>query len=168
MDQYIAFEKPEIQYIHQAIEQWLAQQTITNDDFGLIHGDLREANVICDGNTIHFIDFDEPVYHWWTQDIARAFLNIVNQDISVWKKPFTHFISGYRSVKDLPKQSLQQIPWFIKNKTLEIYLWTKNNWHDPVAPGGGSTEYWLSEMRGNILNPDWLVRLEEICQTIEN
>ena len=152
-DNYIQHEIPQVQAVYSIIQDWLASQSITKDNYGLVHDDMRVGNVLCDGQRIHFIDFDEPVYHWWMQDVARAFLEVSSKDIEVWGSQFKHFIAGYRRVKPLTTEQLQQVPWLIKNKTIEIYLWTKNNWDDPIAPGGGSTERWLTEMYQNIL--DW-------------
>lgn len=154
MNQYIDSEEKEIQKIYRDIQEWLASQKMTDESYGLIHGDMREANVICDNKSIYFIDFDEPVYHWWSQDIARAFLNSVSEKIDLWREPFLHFISGYKSQKNLSHEQLHQIPWLIKNKMMDIYLWTKNNWKDPIVPGGGDTKNWLMQLHNDLISQD--------------
>jgi hypothetical protein len=45
------------------------------------------------------------------------------------------------------------IPWFIRFKVLDIYLWTKNNWKNKTAPGGGNKKMWLAQLKAAIEQP---------------
>ncbi len=38
----------------------------------MIHGDLRLANLLIDGDRIHIIDFDDCVQSWFLYDLSTA------------------------------------------------------------------------------------------------
>lgn len=44
----------------------------------------------------------------------------------------------------------------IQMKSLEIYLWTKNNWSSEIAPGGGNTKKWLAAIYNKIIDDKWI------------
>jgi Ser/Thr protein kinase RdoA (MazF antagonist) len=151
--QYAETEDIIIRQEFNAVDTWVNKLKQTPDEFGLTHADHRMGNVLVNDQEVHIIDFDEPVYQWYAADVARAFLELSQQKKMVWHDRLSAFIQGYRSVLPFPDQKVRELPWFARMKNLDMYLWTKNNWHDAVAPGGGSTANWLNEMRASILEP---------------
>lgn len=151
--EYLQQEPQEIQDCFHRIETFFNQNTTTALNFGLTHGDHRPGNVLYDGQQIHIIDFDEPVYHWFLADIAKPFLDLCNQPRESWMPLFNRYIEGYRSTRPITENDLKNIRWFTQMKSLEIYLWCKNNWHEPTAPGGKPRELWLSELRQMAMTP---------------
>lgn len=135
------------------INEYFSKLLQDSNNYGLTHGDHRHQNVLYDGKEIYIIDFDEPVYHWFGADIARPFLIISHEPLIEWTNKLSWYLEGYNSILPLSRSDIEQLPWFIRMKTLEIYLWTKNNWHDPTAPGGNSTKIWLSELEKAIQSP---------------
>lgn len=142
-----------IQHEYHLIDEAFKQLTKSDDYFGLTHGDHRTANVLYDEQHISFIDFDEPVYHWYMADITRPFLNLIDQDFSLWKDKLTAYLSGYQSILPIQEPIDLIMPWFIRMKNLEIYLWLKHSWLDETAPGGGSKAVWLQELERHIKHP---------------
>ncbi len=138
---------------YQAIDIWLKTLSLDTAHYGLTHADHRLDNILYDGRKIYIIDFDEPVYHWFSSDIARPFLNLCEQDFTKWQVKFEAFLTGYNSILVLSQAQVESIPWHIRMKNLDIYLWTKHHWHNPIAPGGGSTKRWLNQLEKLILNP---------------
>lgn len=137
---------PDIKTIFHRIDDWFATQK-HNHFYGLTHGDHRPGNVLYDGKQIHLIDFDEPVYHSFLADIAMPFLDLSGKPFKTWQTKFDGFIEGYRNILPIPDDELNQLHWFTQMKSLNIYLWCKNNWCEPTAPGGKPRDVWLQELR---------------------
>lgn len=137
---------PEIQTIFHRIDDWFSTKQHT-DFYGLTHGDHRPGNVLYDGKKIYLIDFDEPVYYSFLADIALPFLDLYGKPFKSWKTKLDGFIEGYRRILPIPDDELNQLHWFTQMKSLNIYLWCKNNWFEPTAPGGKPRDVWLQELR---------------------
>lgn len=150
---YTEHESQDIKDMYQQIDVWFANHPITASNFGLTHGDHRPGNVLYDGQSIHIIDFDEPVYHWYIADIAMPFLDLCSKPNYEWKPLFDWFIEGYRSILPINDDDLNSINWFTQMKSLGIYLWCKHNWCEPTAPGGKPRDQWLAELRHMALTP---------------
>ncbi|MCW8397747.1 phosphotransferase [Legionella sp. PATHC038] len=131
---YLADEETAIQDLFYTLDQRFECFTPNNVNFGLTHGDHRPGNVLFDGKQIHFIDFDEPVYHWFIADIAKPFLDLCSSPFAEWAEKFAWMIEGYQSILPIDAHLLQSINDFSQMKSLDIYLWCKYNWFEPTAP----------------------------------
>ncbi|MBN2689194.1 MAG: phosphotransferase [Gammaproteobacteria bacterium] len=143
-------ENVELRNAYYETNEWLQTQD-ASANFGLTHGDHRGANALYDGKRVNIIDFDEPVYHWLTSDIACAF--ICPEPFNSWRDKFYAFIDGYRSIRSLTSNDIVQIKQLMRMKGLGLYTWTKNNWHHSEVPGGGKKGEWLSNIYQLIVNP---------------
>lgn len=81
------------------------------DRFGLIHADLRTANLLVDGDDCWVIDFDDAGFGWWLYDLATAVTFYENHPdcdemIAAW-------VSGYREVRQLSDVDEHEIPTFL-------------------------------------------------------
>jgi Ser/Thr protein kinase RdoA (MazF antagonist) len=150
---YIQSEEQKIKSEYWTINNWFNDLSNDRDTYGLSHGDHRIGNVISDNKNIYIIDFDEPIYHWFIADIARPFIELCERSFCNWKEIFLWYLEGYQSILALDKKEFEYIPWFIRMKNLDMYLWTKNNWHHPIAPGGTPTDQWLHSRRKMIFEP---------------
>lgn len=154
--QYLNGEEPAILEEYKKVDTWFHGLPIKQEDFGLTHGDHRTGNVLYDEKNTYFIDFDEPVYHWFVADIAKPFLELQNKPKSLLKKKFAKFIAGYESVAPVSPELLSNIHWFARMKSLDIYLWCKNQWHEESLEGV-SREQWLKDLKQLVLNPVFLM-----------
>lgn len=89
--------------------------------FGLIHGDLRLANLLVDGEHIKVIDFDDCGFGWYLFDLGTSLSFIEHKHyvpslIDAWLK-------GYRKVRHLSKEEEQEIPTFIMMRRLMLISW---------------------------------------------
>ncbi len=130
-----------IQLEYDMISAWLATQIETRD-FGLNHGDFRPGNAFWDGEKVWLIDFDEPVWHWFANDIARAMLEFRGSLEDRHGKLET-FMVGYRKHHDL-EFSLQDFAMFLRFRVMLMYLWALE------SMGDFEDEY---NLRGRILEP---------------
>ncbi|WP_327085017.1 phosphotransferase [Nonomuraea sp. NBC_01738] len=89
--------------------------------FGLIHADLRLANLLTDGHGTSVIDFDDCGFGWYLYDLGAAVSFIehypqVPEMIDSWTR-------GYRSVLDLPAVDEQEIWTFVMFRRLLLVAW---------------------------------------------
>ena len=162
LNKYIQDEPRFIKKVLVEVSQFINQYPIHQYNFGLIHGDHRKGNVLSDGHTVNFIDFDLPRFFWFMDDITRPFFSAVMQKHTNWQDKLSPYITGYRSAFQLEKSELENFVWFIRLKALNMYLWTKYNWSSDVAPGGISTKEWLSLLYRMIEDQSWESELNHL------
>lgn len=103
--------------------------------FGLIHGDLRLANLLIDGSQVKVIDFDDCGFGWNMYDAATpvSFYEHEPQTpelIEAWKR-------GYRSVSVLPKEGENEIPTFVMLRRLLLMAWIGSHHETDLAKSMG-------------------------------
>ncbi len=103
------------------IERRLAAYGQGNDRFGLIHCDLRLANLLIHGDAVKVIDFDDCGFSWFMYDAATPVSFYEHEPqvpdlIAAWK-------TGYRRVMDLPAADAVEIPTFIMLRRLLLVAW---------------------------------------------
>lgn len=89
--------------------------------FGLIHSDLRLANLLETGGETRVIDFDDCGLGWFLYDLASALSFIETRPdvpdlVEAW-------LSGYRSVSDLSAAEEAEIPTFILLRRMTLLAW---------------------------------------------
>jgi Ser/Thr protein kinase RdoA (MazF antagonist) len=90
--------------------------------FGLVHADLRLANLIADGDDIQVIDFDDCGFSWYLYDLACALSFLegrpdVDELVGSW-------VAGYRAVEPMSAADEAEIPTFLmlRRLVLSAYL----------------------------------------------
>lgn len=78
------------------------------DRYGLIHADLLPDNIMMDGDNPRIIDFDDAGYGWHLYDLATALFSY--QGTKYYEPMRAAWITGYRTVKELPDEHLQLLP----------------------------------------------------------
>lgn len=106
-----------------ALREWLAAQPRGAGLVGWTHGDQNAGNAIWDGERVRLIDFDEPMYHWFTADVARPFRELSQLPKATLCELRDAFVSGYQHVRRLSASDLEQLPWLVRLKSLEVYAW---------------------------------------------
>jgi Ser/Thr protein kinase RdoA (MazF antagonist) len=96
-----------------------------HDSYGLIHQDAHGSNfLVDDAGKLTLFDFDDCVYSWYINDIAIAlFYTVMDfEDAPAFTREFmTHFLKGYQQVYPLDPKWLQEIPYFLKLREIELY-----------------------------------------------
>ncbi len=103
--------------------------------FGLIHADLRLANLLIDGSTVKVIDFDDCGFGWYMYDAATpvSFHEHAPQVpalIDAWK-------TGYRRMIDLPRADELEISTFIMLRRLLLVAWIGSHAETDLAKSTG-------------------------------
>jgi Ser/Thr protein kinase RdoA (MazF antagonist) len=95
------------------------------DRFGLIHADLRTANLLVDDGRCSIIDFDDAGFGWWLYDLATALTFYENHPeredlIDSW-------LTAYRQVRPLAEEDILEIPSFLLFRRLLTLAFLGNN-----------------------------------------
>ena len=91
------------------------------DRFGLIHADVRLANLLVDGDDIQVIDFDDCGFGWYMYDVATA-VSFIEQDPRV-PELCEAWVRGYRRVLPLAAPDEAEIPTFVLLRRLQLVAW---------------------------------------------
>jgi Ser/Thr protein kinase RdoA (MazF antagonist) len=93
------------------------------DRYGLIHADLRLANLLVDGpdRAVSVIDFDDCGFSWYLYDLGAALSFIehlpeVPEVVDAW-------VRGYRTEASLDDAEVAEIPTFILLRRLLLVAW---------------------------------------------
>ena len=103
--------------------------------FGIIHADLRLANLLVDGDILKVIDFDDSGFGWHMYDAATP-LSFYEDDpraeelMAAWK-------NGYRSVNILEKADEDEIPTFMMMRRLILVAWIGSHAETALAQSMG-------------------------------
>ncbi|MBL4769358.1 MAG: phosphotransferase [Rhodobacteraceae bacterium] len=91
------------------------------DRFGLIHADMRLANLLTDGNGTRLIDFDDCGFGWYLYDFATA-ISFIEDDpnVSVMK---TAWVTGYRHARALSDEDAREIETFVMLRRMALLAW---------------------------------------------
>lgn len=114
-------------------------------NFGLIHFDFEQDNIIWRGDEAVAIDFDDCAYYWYATDIAYALRDLYDDNASkvAFDDPRLQlFVAGYREVRELHDDDLANLPLFMRFHHL---VWLMRLKHSLTAP--------LED------EPDWVPRL---------
>ena len=106
-----------------------------NERFGLIHCDLRLANLLIDDGQVKVIDFDDCGFGWYMYDAATPVSFYEHEPqvpglIESWK-------TGYRRVIDLPKADENEIPTFVMLRRLLLVAWIGSHAETDLAKSMG-------------------------------
>lgn len=91
------------------------------DRFGLIHADMRVANLLVDGNTLSVIDFDDCGFGWYLYDFAAA-ISFIEHEPYVSELQAA-WIEGYRTVATLPDDECAILPVFVMIRRVLLTAW---------------------------------------------
>jgi Ser/Thr protein kinase RdoA (MazF antagonist) len=91
------------------------------DRFGLIHADMRLANLLVNGPDIQVIDFDDCGFGWFLFDLGAS-LSFIEHDPRV-PGLCEAWLRGYRTVLPLPDADAAEIPTFILLRRLQLVAW---------------------------------------------
>ncbi len=89
--------------------------------YGLIHADLRLANLLVNHEQTHVIDFDDCGFGWYMHDLAAALSFYENHErLDEWVE---HWLTGYTSITPLSAHDIGMIPTFIIQRRIQLLAW---------------------------------------------
>lgn len=99
--------------------------------FGLIHADLRLANLLADNDRLAVIDFDDCGFGWYVYDFASA-ISFIEEDPQV-PELLQAWVSGYKDVAELSEADEKMIPIFIMLRRIMLTAWLNTHSETPTA-----------------------------------
>lgn len=135
-----------------AIKRDLVEYGRGPDSFGLIHADMRLANLLVvrpsmdpdrgpgpghpdarrPTETVHVIDFDDCGFGWHLYDLAAALSFI--EDSPALPALVESWIEGYRSHRPLGRRDLAMVPTFVVLRRLLLVAWLGTHPHSDAVP----------------------------------
>jgi Ser/Thr protein kinase RdoA (MazF antagonist) len=89
--------------------------------FGLVHADIRLANLLVDGDAVRVIDFDDCGYSWFMYDFATTVSFIEEHpEVPALKAAW---VEGYRSVAPLDAADEAELDTFVMLRRLLLVAW---------------------------------------------
>ena len=99
--------------------------------FGLIHADLRLANLLVDGDQLAVVDFDDCGFGWYMYDFAAAISFIeTSPQIPVLQAAW---MEGYQTISQLDDADINALPMFIILRRLLLTAWIASHVETPTA-----------------------------------
>ncbi len=104
-----------------ALRKRLAVLPTDREHFGLIHADLRLANLLVDGDRTAIIDFDDCGHGWYLFDLATA-LSFLEERPEV-PDLIASWLEGYRKVARMPARMEAELPTLVMLRRLQLIGW---------------------------------------------
>ncbi|NQY82842.1 MAG: phosphotransferase [Alphaproteobacteria bacterium] len=89
--------------------------------FGLIHADMRLANLLIDDSTTRVIDFDDCGYGWWMYDFAAAISFF--EDHAQIPALKSAWLEGYQRIRPLQATDIAEIDTLIMLRRMNLLGW---------------------------------------------
>ena len=89
--------------------------------YSLIHSDLHPDNIICSGDNMALIDFDDSSYGWHMYEIASALIE--DRIESDFNAICGALLDGYCEQRPLSEQDIDMLPTFLLIRGLAIIGW---------------------------------------------
>ncbi|MGS0648296.1 phosphotransferase enzyme family protein [Komagataeibacter melomenusus] len=119
--------------------------------FGLIHADLRLANLLVSGTRTRLIDFDDCGISWFMHDLAAALS--FYEDHPQAPSWVDHWLAGYGATGDLTQADLDILPALVIQRRIQLLAWTGTH---------------AQTRQVQSLGRDWSARTVALCRAWEN
>jgi Ser/Thr protein kinase RdoA (MazF antagonist) len=105
------------------------------DRFNLVHGDMRLANLLMDGDTVKVIDFDDSGFSWLLYDCATtvSFFEHAPEVPELLKA----WVRGYRRIGALSAEEEREIETFVMLRRLLLVAWIGSHSETELAQSMG-------------------------------
>jgi Ser/Thr protein kinase RdoA (MazF antagonist) len=113
--------------LEKVVRKRTAEYPRDREHFGLIHADLRLANLLVDENRTAIIDFDDCGFGWYLFDFASA-LSFLEERPDV-PELVASWLKGYRKVSSIPSDFEGEIPTLIMLRRLQLIGWVGYQQH---------------------------------------
>lgn len=120
---------------HAALETRTAAYGYGADRFGLVHCDMRAANLLVEGERLGVIDFDDCGLSWFAYDFAAAISFMEHE-------PFipeltAAWLEGYRRVAPLAAEHEAALPMLVMLRRMQLTAWIASHAETPTAQSLG-------------------------------
>ncbi|MCB8882856.1 phosphotransferase [Acidisoma cellulosilytica] len=106
------------------------------DRFGLIHGDLRLANLLVEGERLRVIDFDDCGFSWFMYDFASAVSFFEHEPVV--PSLAASWVAGYRRIAPLSAEDEAILPALVLMRRMLLVAWVASHAETPTAQEMGA------------------------------
>lgn len=103
----------------------------TSDRFGLVHCDMRAANLLVEGERMAVIDFDDCGFSWYGYDFAAS-VSFIETD-PILPELMAAWLSGYRTIAPLDAETEAMLPSFVMLRRMQLTAWIASHAETPTA-----------------------------------
>lgn len=114
-------EKAVLGRLDATVRARLARFGSGQERYGLVHADLRLANLLEHGDETYVIDFDDCGWGWFLYDFGTA-LSFFEDDPRV-PELTEAWVRGYRTVRDLSAEDERELATFVVMRRLLLVAW---------------------------------------------
>ncbi|OBZ93366.1 aminoglycoside phosphotransferase [Pararhizobium polonicum] len=121
---------------HALLETQTAAYGYGADRFGLVHCDMRTANLLVEDNRLGVIDFDDCGLSWFAYDFAAAISFMEHEPfipdlMAAW-------LEGYRRIAPLDAEHEAALPMLIMLRRMQLTAWIASHVETPTAQSMGT------------------------------
>jgi Ser/Thr protein kinase RdoA (MazF antagonist) len=110
-----------LQRVADTLSKRLAAYGTGPERFGLVHADLRLANLLVDGDRLGVIDFDDCGFSWFFYDFAAA-VSFFEHDPIV-EELQAAWVEGYRTLAPVSAEDEAMLPSFVMLRRMLLTAW---------------------------------------------
>lgn len=114
------------------------------EQFGLVHADLRLANLLIEGDQTKVIDFDDCGFGWYLYDLSTALTFMEERSDAL--ELVDSWVSSYRRLAPLARDAEEEIPTFMMLRRMMVMAWIASHSDTDLAQSEG-TGYTLGTCR---------------------
>ena len=103
----------------------------SKERYGLIHADMRLANLLIDENGTRLIDFDDCGFGWFLYDFASA-ISFMEDDPRIPHLKF-YWLKGYRKIRSISEIDENEIDTFVMLRRMALLAWVGSHIETPEA-----------------------------------
>lgn len=116
---------PEYQQVMQRVQEVVVKRLNAfgqgEDRYGLIHADMRLANLLVDDGSTRLIDFDDCGFGWFLYDFAAGISFMEDHpQVPALKDAW---VSGYRKMRPLSDEEVHEMDTFIMLRRMALCAW---------------------------------------------
>ncbi|WP_246515045.1 phosphotransferase enzyme family protein [Bradyrhizobium diversitatis] len=125
-----------LERVADTLKQRLDSYGSTNDRFGLVHADLRLANLLVDGPRLGVIDFDDCGFSWFFYDFAAAVSFMEHEPVVAELQ--ASWLAGYREIAPVSRGDELMLPVFVMLRRMLLTAWIASHSDTETARQLGS------------------------------
>ncbi len=101
--------------------------------FGIIHADMRLANLLVDDGEVKLIDFDDCGFGWFAYDFAAA-ISFFEDSPSI-PALFTSWLAGYVREREFSKSDIELVDSMVMLRRFALLAWVGSHAETELAAG---------------------------------
>lgn len=121
----------ELEHLSETVQKRLTSLGMNDSVYGLIHADMRRANLLVHEGNTRLIDFDDCGFSWYLYDFAAAVSFMENHPRIVELK--LAWLNGYQQWRTPSSHELMEMDTLIMLRRLALLAWMGSHLEVPIV-----------------------------------